>query len=150
MPNRFRFNISMLLCACLVVVLAGCGDGRPERVAVSGKVTIDGQVLTEGSIKFKPAAGGRPGTGSINSEGRYSITTYTKDDGLPPGDYIVAISANTAVSNTEIRWLAPKRYSLPKQSKLTAKVEEETDSMDFALSWEESESEHSEPWIEGF
>jgi hypothetical protein len=40
--------------AALIVSLAGCGDGGPPRYHVKGKVTIAGQPVPAGQVRFNP------------------------------------------------------------------------------------------------
>lgn len=58
-PNRcqFRKACCALLCSGLLASI-GCGDSveGPPRAAVSGTVTLDGQPLETGTIRFVPAA----------------------------------------------------------------------------------------------
>ncbi|QDT00957.1 hypothetical protein HG15A2_42990 [Adhaeretor mobilis] len=61
--HRSRRREGVALAVVLTLgLLSGCGDGRPERVAVSGVVLIDGKPLTHGSVLFVPGQG-RPGGG---------------------------------------------------------------------------------------
>ena len=139
-----------IFAACLsLIVFAGCGDGRGVRVPVSGKVTIDGAPLAFGSVLFEPLEGGennRPGGGALESDGTFRVSAYTAFDGLPPGSYRVAITGTEHISDTSQRWHAPKKYSQPGTSGLTAEIEEETDQLNFDLSWEGEET--SEPFVE--
>src|ERR1044071_5554060 len=66
----------------------GCSDGRPVRVPISGTVTIDGEPVTRGSIKFVPD-NGRPSSGQINADGRFTLTCYDGNDGALPGKHRV-------------------------------------------------------------
>ena len=141
------FDARCLVCLLLIAGLVGCGDGRPSRSPVSGLIKIDGAPLKEGSIGFKPVAGGRAARGRIEA-GRYTVTTYTKGDGLPDGEYFVTVEAFEALSETKVRWLAPKRYSVRKTADLRATIKEETDSLDFDLTWKDSGSGHDAPWVE--
>src|SRR5262249_14047953 len=81
-----------------VWALAGCGDGSGLKVVpVAGKLTIDGQPLTTGSISFRPdaARGNRSQhhpTGTIDEEGRYQLFTAGKK-GAPLGWYKVMVFA---------------------------------------------------------
>ncbi|MCA8997235.1 MAG: carboxypeptidase regulatory-like domain-containing protein [Planctomycetaceae bacterium] len=69
----------------------GCGNSDPlNRQAVSGKITLDGQPLNNGTIEFTPVENGNPSGASIQN-GEFSIPS---EKGLPPGDYIVRISAS--------------------------------------------------------
>lgn len=140
MTVRFRFmnviqpSIAVTYLAFVLVVSVGCNDGLPRRVPVSGKVTIDGEPLTSGSIRFKPSEG-RVATGSIGSDGSYLLSTYEPGDGCVPGTYCVTVHAFEDLSDTTRRWLAPKNYAMPKSSGLTATIDQPTDSLDFELTW---------------
>src|SRR5579862_238496 len=52
MAARVRF-VTFLVAWCGLPALAGCGSSEPQVVPVSGKVTLDGQPLTEGFLYFK-------------------------------------------------------------------------------------------------
>ena len=135
--NR-RCRIQVLAPCLSLIVLAGCGDGRGVRVPVSGTVTIDGAPLAFGSILFEPLAGGennRSGGGALESDGTFRVSAYTAFDGLPPGQYRVAITGTEPLSDTARRWHAPKKYSDPASSGLTADIEESTDQLNYELSW---------------
>src|SRR5688572_116279 len=85
-------RLSPLFSLCLaVVLLPGCGgsDG-PERYAVSGSVTLDGQPLDSGSILFGPEGDGGNGGGATITNGEYSIPA---DSGLVAGKYRVRITS---------------------------------------------------------
>lgn len=126
---------------CLLVVsfvltslMVGCGDGRPRRVPVSGRVTIDGQPLTKGVVRLIPE-NARPATGEVDSEGRYTLTTFEPGDGVIPGPCKVAVIASEMISNNAQRWHAPKLYADAERSGLTADIAEATDALDFELTW---------------
>ena len=60
----------------LLVVVGGCENRKgPPRAAVSGRVTLDGQEIEQGSIAFK-AIGANAGlaAGGPIQKGRYSIS----------------------------------------------------------------------------
>ena len=38
----------------LLLIVAGCDDGRPTRVAIAGTVLVDGKPLMVGDVKFVP------------------------------------------------------------------------------------------------
>ena len=141
--TRYSGLLSLL---CLTMVLSGCGDGRASRVKVSGKVTVEGKPLSVGGISFYPIPEGRQGGGAIGKDGVYSTTMYELNDGLPPGSYAVAVNAVQIVNDTSKRWHAPQKYSDHETSGLKVEITEETDAMDFDLTWEGDE--HSGPWVE--
>ena len=120
-----------LLCG----MLAGCGDGRPVRVPVSGKILIDGKPLGSGYVRVVPADA-RAATGQIDAGGNFRLTTFDEGDGCVPGTHRVEVIAYQTISHTAIRWLVPKIYQKASTSGLTVTVEEPTDSMLIELSWE--------------
>jgi len=73
---------------------------------------------------------------------------YELHDGLTPGSYKVSIHADELVSNNSVRWHAPKKFSNPDTSGLVIEIVEETDSLNFDVSWDDSDSKHSKPWVE--
>jgi hypothetical protein len=74
------------------VAIPGCGPGNPlDRQPISGEVTLDGQPLDRGRIKFRPLGSDRGiGSGDVIRDGQYAIPTLK---GLPPGKYRVEINA---------------------------------------------------------
>jgi hypothetical protein len=92
-----RLSLALLVCAALGVAVgcSGSGDDLP-REAVSGTVTLDGQLLPNGSISFMPSGGSGAGPtptggGGAIASGKFSIA---RDTGLVPGSYNVAIYAS--------------------------------------------------------
>lgn len=143
--SRFRRRDTALLGLATILVISGCGN-QNGLVDVSGAVTLDGEPLTTGQIKFFPEDG-RPASGPIDSEGRYTLTTYEPGDGAKPGNYDVTVtarrsqgepmyqsiedelngvvadnSANRSSGNGRVVWLAPPRYSNRSSSDLNVVV----------------------------
>ena len=83
-------RVTMLCCIIVTIgVLSGCSGS--DRQAVSGTVTLDGQMITNGAISFRPTAGtNAPSAGGAIQDGHFSIA---KSEGLLPGQYTVAIQA---------------------------------------------------------
>lgn len=90
----FMIAVSLL---CL-----GCGSDVPpsklDRQAASGKVTLNGQPLANGSIAFHPlsASGESTVSGTVIKDGAFSLT---EENGLPTGKYKVVITASAASDN---------------------------------------------------
>lgn len=82
------------------LLVAGCGGNGMPLVAVSGKVTFDGnQPPAPGSIAFQPLemeAGlpKRPGRAKFDESGQYQVSSYTENDGLLPGKYRVVVTCD--------------------------------------------------------
>jgi len=81
----------LILCLCLCFV-AGCGDGGPSRVPVSGMVKVNGEPLAKGSIVFTPTAGTTgPRSAGVIENGAYRIP---EGDGPMIGKLRVEIRAD--------------------------------------------------------
>ncbi len=139
--STFGNLLAMLAIASLV---AGCSDGRPTRVKVSGDVTIDGAPLKFGSVLFVPEQG-RPAGAGLDDQGHFELTTYEKGDGIIPGKYKVQIRGTESVGENAQRWHAPKKYSNADSSGFEFDIQESTDSLLIELSWE-----GGEPFVEKF
>ncbi len=87
----------MRLAAVVAVLLlaAGCGDGRPKLVPAAGKVTLNGQSVVGGSMTFHPESGAldkgdRPSC-QLQADGSFTAQTYPYGDGVVPGAYKVTL-----------------------------------------------------------
>ena len=116
------------------LLTAGCGDGRPERVAVSGQVLIDGKPLDRGAVIFTPASG-RRSTGALDSQGRFELFTFENGDGCTLGEHRVSIVCFEDVGPTLREWFAPKKYMSPDTSGLTQTIDGPTDDVQIDLTW---------------
>jgi hypothetical protein len=121
--------------AATAAVAAGCGDGRPSRLPVSGQVLIDGQPLSYGYVKLVPT-GARASGGYLDEQGRFTLGCYAKDDGVIPGSHKVEVNAGEMISATKRLWHAPKKYSSYNTSGLTQEITEPTDSLVINLTWD--------------
>jgi hypothetical protein len=116
-------------------LLAGCGDGRPTRVPVSGRVVIDGKPLNEGNIRFYPAEN-RVAMAKIQPDGSFKLSTYDFGDGVVTGRHPVSVNASKMVNMQTMRWFAPKKYAGANTSGLEFDVTGPTDAAEIQLSWE--------------
>jgi len=131
-------RVSLLLICCLIAcgMMTGCGkkpnpDGRQD---VSGRITLNGAPLINGTINFSdksPENAG--GAGGLISNGKY---TLTGEYGIKPGTYTVRIygardydrvtgevaTDQTPMGNLVAVNLVPDEYN--KKSELTFTVEE--------------------------
>lgn len=129
--------------ALLVLFLSGCGD-RPTLVPVSGRVLIDGQPLTYGSVRFLPP-NSRLSSGSLDSEGRFTLTCMVEGDGAVLGPHAVEVLAMEHISDTKMKWLVPKKYSDASTSGLTREITGPTEDVLIELTWD-----GGKPFIEVF
>ena len=142
MGNRFQFNqknsclLLTVAIAVMILAVSGCrGDGT---VKISGKVTVDGEVVETGSITFAPADGKTSVEGAEIVNGEYKAK-------VPPGDKIVrirgmklqpsevydAVSQTTHVSSTAIR-ITDVKYEAEK-SPLQVTITKNGETHDFDL-----------------
>ncbi len=66
----FAIRCGLLLLAALAL-LVGCGDTKPKRVDVKGKVTLDGAPMATGQVMFDARDGTPPATLDV-SEGAFA------------------------------------------------------------------------------
>ena len=142
--ERLRFDQLWFLLFALVGLSGGCSEGRPDRVAVSGRVTIDGAPLQHGSVQFVPVEGRLAG-GSLDKEGHFVLTCYEIDDGVIPGKYKVRVLGTEPIGEVAQRWHAPRKYSKIKMSGIEFDLTEPTDSLSIELTWE-----GGKPFVEKF
>jgi len=92
-----RRRTSSIVHLCLLILLAGCSDNGLEMVRVGGQVTFEGRELPKYcKVYFHPIevpAGlpKRPAASRLGEDGRLSVTSWKKGDGLVPGTYEVKI-----------------------------------------------------------
>lgn len=141
-------RLAVVSWAILGCVAAGCSDSLPNRVPVSGRVTIDGQPVTSGWVRFAPLSGGRTATGQILQDGSFVMTTYTKADGCTLGSHRVTIESYQDVNGTTRHWLLPKKYAIPSTSGLEFRVDEATDSAQFELTWNGKKGPEIERYVD--
>ncbi len=143
--NRTLLAITL---ATGLISLAGCGDGRPSRVPVSGQVLIDGQPLTHGEIIFMPE-NARSAQGTLDGQGRFTLTTFpdSPGDGVVKGRHLVRVVSRKVLSGAAQRWLAPRQYLNPQESQLTVEINGPTDNLQVNLTWG-VDPHHRGPWVE--
>jgi len=92
--------------AILIVGICGCGES-PQ--AISGRVTLDGQPLSEAAIQFIPTAPGVRKTSCEVQSGQYRLPL---ENGLVPGEYRVDLVDLPPLSHsTKPRRPFPTRYT---------------------------------------
>lgn len=128
--------------ALLATILCGCGKTAGlDKVVVSGTVTLDGQPISNGEIRFVPA----PGTVGPISGGPIKDGAYVAKGkgGVPLGEHTVEIKAyrpmtkgpgQSASANPEggpAEQYLDKRYN--EQTTLKATIAADTETQDFQL-----------------
>ena len=83
-----RSTLAFLVTAVMAIV-PGCSHSGLERVVVSGRVTLNGQPVSNGEIRFRPIKGTQgPVSGSSIVDGAYTAEGL---GGVPVGTYRVVI-----------------------------------------------------------
>lgn len=144
--HRKRLRISscggLLALAVATACLNGCGKTTGlDKVVVHGTVTLDGQPISNGEIRFIPA----PGTAGPISGGPIKDGAYVAQGkgGVPLGEHLVEIKAframakgpgQSASANPEggpAEQYLDKRYN--EQTTLRATIAADTETQDFQL-----------------
>lgn len=127
--TRSLILVSLVLSIPLMV---GCGDGRPSRVPVSGKVYYQDQPLNSGFVRFIPE-GNRPATARIQPDGSFKLQTFDDFDGAVIGKHVVTVMAIDETRPGNFKSLIPVYYNDPLTSPLTEEITGPTDKIDIRL-----------------
>lgn len=77
-----------------IVICAGCGgggeDGRSETVPVTGTVLYQDAPVADALVTFH--GGPRQAVGRTDEDGRFTLTTYDKNDGAVAGVHVVTVT----------------------------------------------------------
>jgi hypothetical protein len=124
--------------AAVIIMLVGC-NGSSQESQVSGSVTLDGSRIGPGMVVFAPVAEGKPATGSIESNGSYTLNT-SREPGLAAGRYKVAVSIRELPENVKRsdqippgKLLIPERYEQSTTSGLEYEIEPGRNTIDIDL-----------------
>ena len=120
----------LIFCLC-ALLLQGCGN----QVSVKGKVTFpDGTPLTRGEVRFQ--TGTFMGSGDIQPDGSYVLSSLGINDGIPKGNYAVTVlafeeSSGVLAADAEsvkpLESLINLKYNSPQTSGLTCDVQGATE-----------------------
>src|SRR4051812_46310676 len=122
--SRLTRHAALVGCLLALACAVGCSDGGTG--TVSGKVTLDGQPLKEGLIRFVPADGKSQNADATIKDGKYKAV-------VPLGEKRVEISASKVTGKhkmyetpdsptvDKVEELLPARYNTASDLKLTVK-----------------------------
>jgi hypothetical protein len=119
---------ALAVVALVVLAPTGCDSGGSLQT-VSGKVTVDGNPLGRGSVRFVPDKdkGNKTTTepaGEIKSDGTYTLTTNGKT-GAPVGWYKVTVTATELAESSNPyggKVLVAPKYNVPETSGISIEV----------------------------
>lgn len=132
----------MLLLSVALLVLAGCGDGRVKVYPVSGQVLYNGQPLKGVDLAFHPNDPkndtGYPPHAKTDADGKFTLTTYLKDDGAPAGEFKVAVAVavetaggdDGADQTKRLTFQVPAQYQRKESTPLAATVKPGSNALD--------------------
>jgi len=86
----------MMFAVLVSYVVMGCGGGGDDLLEVyptTGKLTLDDEPFGPTQIHLVPVGtkGGRSLVGTVDKSGQVTFTTYKGGDGVPAGEYRVAV-----------------------------------------------------------
>lgn len=83
------------MCVLFVVVLPGCSGASPNTSTVVGTVTLDGQPLPSGTIRFDAIDGRTAAADASIADGKYTAK-------MPPGEKRVAITSPKVIGKKKM------------------------------------------------
>jgi hypothetical protein len=91
------FKAMVVLICAAAVALVGCGKGEKLQLGqVKGKVLLDGQPLTQGTVSFTPdqskGTKGPMATGPLNDKGEFTLTAAGGGTGAVVGHHKVTVA----------------------------------------------------------
>lgn len=122
----------VLLATCLGI--AGCGGSDlPPLGDVEGTVTMDGQPLPNVTVQFHSNAGGRPGSGVTDKDGKFKLTYLDGATGSKVGPSKVEITTfwPDGEPGPGQKETVPEKYN--SKSTLSADVKPGKNTFDFPL-----------------
>ncbi len=140
---RFSLFWAVLL-AFSILSISGCGDDLPKRVSASGHVFIDGKPLEIGTL-FIESPGQRSSYATLGPGGKFTISTFSTNDGIMPGKHRVAVISKEDVSSNTVKWYAPKKYLDVNTSGLEIDIPSSTSDIKIEIA---TEPEQKYPFIE--
>lgn len=127
---------SLLVAVVAGLILVGCGGpDTPPTAKVSGTVTYNGSPLANVTVTFQPDKG-RPASGVTDASGKFTLSTFGKDDGAILGSHRISLASSATdvpmPETPEQAEQAPKppfpvRYASVETSGLIAVVEKGKD-----------------------
>jgi hypothetical protein len=133
-PECWRFIGLATALPILILAVSGCGPGD-GKVSVTGKVTFDGNPMSDGYVIFTPEGGGPPAAGPILN-GEFALSAI-------PGNHRVEIEASRFVGpKNPVMGLQPREQYVPSRYNSASTLRQEVklqdnNVFDFSLSSKE-------------
>ncbi|HBN79060.1 MAG TPA: hypothetical protein DD473_25245 [Planctomycetaceae bacterium] len=121
-PCKLPFSALLLSSLCWA---AGCGGGSsdlPDLGQVNGKVTLDGNPLTDALVTFTPVdtESGNTSSGTTDSTGNYELHYSGENMGAIPGEHTVTIIVGEGATPTFPDGVDPDNLSPQERQKYAA------------------------------
>ncbi|MCE9563124.1 MAG: carboxypeptidase-like regulatory domain-containing protein [Planctomycetes bacterium] len=128
--------LRLILIGLVALFALGCG-GAAGFTTVQGTVTYDGKPLTNGYVTILPDGEGESASGQIGSDGRFTLTTFSPNDGVKPGKYKVRIASYLSEAKmndpSSGKPAIPDKYFDVAKSGLTVTIEGKSQTLDLNL-----------------
>jgi len=125
--RRVAWRVSSLIVA---LASASCGSNQKPVYPVQGQVNFEGRPLPSAFVVFHPVGESdgdsvRP-VGQGDRAGSFNLTTYTKHDGAPAGQYAVTVEYRPPPldDGKPVKDILPARYAKPDSSGLRVEIVE--------------------------
>tara|TARA_R110002111_G_scaffold262694_1_gene340234 strand:- start:185123 stop:185542 length:420 start_codon:yes stop_codon:yes gene_type:complete len=124
--DRFAKPVIILVASMLC---AGCSGNKdkdlPDTVSVAGMVTYQGKPVPDATVMLYPVKGRKPASGRSDASGKFSLTTFKKNDGAIPGEHKVTVNAfESTPQGVSMKSAIPVKYSNQASSPLAITVSE--------------------------
>ena len=130
----------------LLGLLAGCSGKTVPHGEVQGRVTLNGQPVTFGTVVFRQVDGPLVRNASLEPDGTYVVRAF-EELGLPVGTYRVTVSPISMLQGDDVVFASaplsrpqpsaapviPKKYLTPESSGLKLNVVEGQNRLDVEL-----------------
>src|SRR5262245_36348370 len=115
-----------------LLITSGCSNGRIKTYPVGGQVLYNGDPLKGVDIALHPMDPkndtGYPPHATTDANGKFTLTTFLKDDGAPAGEFRVAVAfAVEAIDEgsdqgKRLSFQVPEKYHRAETSGLTVTI----------------------------
>ncbi len=147
--DRSGISLRPCLFAPLALILStGCSNSPEKTYPVDGVVTVDGKPLEGGSVLFEslePGSSGRCYTAraSVDSEGRYRLTTFDTFDGAVAGRHRAVVLPDRSQATDDpgsppLPVTVPLKYSLPETTDLEYEVQPHDNTINIDLHFDDT------------
>jgi hypothetical protein len=108
----YRWFISGFLAVFAIVI--GCSDPKaPQLVPLSGKILLNGQAVTAGSVFLHPGetaeyTNDQPSS-ILQIDGSFTMKTFPYGEGVAPGDYTMTLAPELAQRLSKSEYASPEK-----------------------------------------